>query len=130
MRRTLLLPLFLSLAGPAFGQSATEVIDAQIEALRQGDYETAFTFAAPALHEIFRTPANFGRMIERGYPMVLDPAEVRYLDHGERAGYEVQNVLIQDRAGAVFLLEYLFIGEGPTRRIAGVRLLPETGTGV
>lgn len=57
MRQTLLLPLFLSLAGPALGQSATEVIDAQIEALRLGDYETAFTFAAPALHEIFGTPA-------------------------------------------------------------------------
>lgn len=62
--------------------------------------------------------------------MVLDPADLRYLDHAERAGREKQLVLIRDRAGRSFLLEYLFEGDGPERRIAAVRMLPETGAGV
>jgi hypothetical protein len=130
MRPSLLLPLFLALAGPAGAQSATEIIGAQIDAFRQQDFTTAFDFASAELRALFRTPENFGRMVAEGYPMVLDPAEVQYLRHGERQGYEVQHVLIRDRQGGVFLLEYLFLGEGPARRIAGVRILPESGVGV
>ncbi|MCB1388410.1 MAG: DUF4864 domain-containing protein [Rhodobacteraceae bacterium] len=131
MFRPLVLPLLaLLLPTPLQAQTAPEVIDAQIAAFRAQDYVTAFGFASPTLRAIFQTPENFGRMVEQGYPMVLDPAEVRYLDHGARAGYEAQTVLIRDRDGAVFLLEYLFIGDGSTRRIAAVRILPETGAGV
>src|SRR5690606_30449121 len=130
MRPSPFLPLFLTLAGPAGAQSSTEIIGAQIDAFRQQDFATAFDFASTDLRAMFRTPENFGRMVAEGYPMVLDPAEVQYLRHGERQGYEVQHVLIRDREGGVFVLEYLFLGEGASRRIAGVRILPETGTGV
>ncbi|MFN4101428.1 MAG: DUF4864 domain-containing protein, partial [Pararhodobacter sp.] len=76
------------------------------------------------------TPETFGRMVAQGYPMVLDPAEVRYLDRILRRGREIQRVLILDRDGRSFLLEYTMTGDGADRRIDGVRILPETGAGV
>ena len=133
-RLSLLMPLvaFCALALPVGAQTRTppEVIDAQIDAFRDGDFATAFGFASTELRAIFGTPEVFGQMVRQGYPMVLDPAEIRYLDQGERGGAVVQRVLILDRNGRSYLLEYLMRGAGEGMRIAGVSILPETGTGV
>lgn len=117
-------------AGAVTAQSAPEIIDRQIAEMRAGDFEAAFAHASDQLRMIFRTPENFARMVQQGYPMVIDPAEVRYLDRGERAGIEVQRVLILDREGRSFLLEYQLTGDEGARRISGVSILPETGAGV
>ena len=117
-------------AGSAQSQTAPDIISAQIDAFRSADFEEAFTYASDNLQRIFGSPENFGRMVAGGYPMVLDPAELRFLDRGERAGREIQRVLILDQDGRSFVLEYEMIGAGADLRIAGVRVLPETGTGV
>lgn len=134
-RRLSLLLSFLAFGAlvlPASAQERTppQLIDAQIDAFRDGDFVTAFGFASTELRAIFGTPEAFGRMVRQGYPMVLDPAEIRYLDLGERGGAVVQRVLILDRDGRSYLLEYLMRGTGAQMRIAGVSILPETGTGV
>ena len=95
-----------------------------------GDFGAAFDFASDNLQAIFGSPENFGLMVRNGYPMVLDPAELRFLDRAERQGRMVQRVLILDRDGRSYLLEYEMIGDGAGMRIAGVRILPETGAGV
>jgi len=131
MRRfPLFLAVALTLALPVRAQTASEVISAQIDAFRDADFEEAFGYASDTLRAYFGSPENFGRMVRSGYPMVLDPAELRFIGRGERAGREVQRVLILDREGRSFLLEYEMIGEGAGLRIAGVRILPETGAGV
>ena len=120
----------LGLTGPMGAQTAPEVIGAQIDAFRAGDFDTAFEHASPGIRRMFGTPETFGRMVAQGYPMVLDPAEVRYLDRSLRRGHQIQRVLILDRDGRSFLLEYTMTGDGPGQRVDGVRILPETGAGV
>ncbi len=120
----------VGLTRAASAQTPPEIIGAQIDAFRAQDVERAFGYASGGIRAIFGNAETFGQMVAQGYPMVIDPAEVRYLDRFTRAGVPVQRVLIVDRAGATFLLEYRFTGAGETLRIDGVRLLPEAGTGV
>ena len=132
--RAILVAALMGLA--AFGASAqqapsemaqpsgiAEVIDRQIDAFRDGDLVAAFGYASPAIRRQFRDPQTFGAMVERGYPMVWRPAEVRFLGTRPAGGGIVQRVMIRDAGGAFHLLEYLMVeGEGGWR-IGGVRLL-------
>lgn len=125
------LGLGLALAVPAAAQETPEgVIDAQIRAFLADDVATAFGFAAPGIRQVFRTPENFGRMVEQGYPMVWRPAEVQYLEQIPDGGRLFQKVLILDAQGRRHLLIYEMIPTGETWRIGGVQLLPAPGLGV
>ena len=134
--RHLLLSALAAAAGFAGGVQAQEsrpipdLITSQIEAFRARDFDTAFGFASDSLRRMFGSPENFARMVTQGYPMVLDPADVRFLGLSDRAGAQVQRVLIRDEAGRSYLLEYTVITDDETLRISAVRLLPEAGTGV
>lgn len=98
-------------------------IGAQIEALEQDDFATAFTYASPSIRQIFRTPENFGIMVQRGYPMVWRPAQVEFLNQRIEAGSLVQMVQITDRKGVVHTLDYLMLETAQGWKINGVRLL-------
>lgn len=126
------LALALMLAGPAKAQSeAIEgVIGAQIEAFRADDFGAAFDFASPTIRNIFRTPENFGRMVQQGYPMVWRPAEVQYLALEPRGGQMVQRVLVTDQNGGLHVLEYYMIQTENGWQIDGVSLLPAPDIGV
>ena len=69
-------------------------------------------------------------MVTQGYPMVLDPAEVLFVERLDHFGIQLQRVLITDRAGVPHLLEYSLTGTGADLRINGVRILRQTGAGV
>ena len=101
-------------AWPAWAQEEPiqSTITSQIEAFRAADFERAFTFASPTLHEIFGTPENFGAMVVTGYPMVVDPAQVEMQDLRTVGGALWQRVRITDQKGLAFLLDYQMI-EGP-----------------
>jgi len=111
------------MALPTRADEAIEsVISAQIEAFLEDDFETAFTFASPAIRNVFETPERFGRMVRQGYPMVWRPAEVTFLSL-ERRGPELwQNVLIRDAEGALHVLEYLMVPGGDGWLINAVRV--------
>lgn len=113
------------LAGSAQAQSEDirTVIDSQLDAFLADDVAQAWTYASPAIKEIFRTPENFGRMVREGYPMVWRPADVRYLDLEERDGQLVQRVLITDQSGALFTVEYYMIETGDGWQINAVTVL-------
>lgn len=108
----------------AQGAEIEATISAQIEAFKQDDFARAFTFASPSIQGLFQTPDNFGRMVRGGYPMVWRPAEVRYLELKETAGFQFQRVLITDADGASHLLEYQMVNLDGEWKINGVRLLP------
>jgi hypothetical protein len=99
---------------PAWAQEEPiqSTINAQIEAFRASDFETAFTYASPSIKQIFRTPANFGSMVVTGYPMVVNPAMVEMQDLRTVAGALWQRVRVTDQKGQAFLLDYQMI-EGP-----------------
>lgn len=112
---------------PAAAQEAPEgiraVIAAQIEAFRAGEMTRAFDFASDGIRRICVTPESFGAMIEGGYAMVIDPAEVRFLELRELDGTLWQKVLLKDEAGLWHALDYAMVEERGTWRIDGVQFL-------
>lgn len=126
--------LWLLLVLPLQAQEGAEtaiegVIRDQLNALQADDFETAFTFASPAIRQLFGSPENFGAMVRNGYPMVHRPADVRFFDLTEDGTVLRQKVFIRDRAGQAHLLEYEMIATEAGWRINGVRFLelPEVG---
>lgn len=119
MWRTTLVALVLGLAPVAFAEDSrpSEVIDAQIEAFRANDLDTAFSFASPSIKKIFETPERFGRMVQRSYPMVWRPASVRY---GQFTDSDVQVVFFTDAVGSVFEARYEMIRTETSWQINGV----------
>lgn len=126
-RHVLMAGLVLALSGPVPAQTTDElirdVIANQIEAFRADDFDTAFTFASPAIQGMFGTADRFGQMVRQGYPMVWRPADVRFGGLTARAGALYQSVLITDTKGTIHLLEYEMISTPDGWEINGVRLL-------
>ncbi|MBZ8118993.1 DUF4864 domain-containing protein [Roseovarius sp. LXJ103] len=126
-----LVALFTGLSTPqAMAQESDvrAVIAAQIEAFEADDFEQAFTYASPTIRQVFRTPENFGVMVQRGFPMVWRPADVRFLELENRDGALWQDVMVRDVAGDVFILEYEMIELDAGWKINGVRIRPAVGT--
>jgi len=99
-------------------------IDAQLDAFVARDVDAAFRFASPTIRGLFGTASNFGVMVQRGYPMVWDNADVRFGDQRDMGGTVLQRVYLRDASGTLHALEYAMI-EGPTGwLIDGVALVP------
>ncbi|MEL7012862.1 MAG: DUF4864 domain-containing protein [Pseudomonadota bacterium] len=105
------------------------VISSQIDAFLQDDFVSAFDFASPMIQGMFGTPERFGNMVRNGYPMVWRPADVEFLSVDERGGALIQNVMIKDASGKLFLLEYEMIESENGWLINGVRV-QEAGDGL
>ena len=129
--RALILSLTLVLAGlmPANAQQSEiqTIITSQMEAFKQDDFATAFTFAHPNIQGIFQTPENFGRMVAQGYPMVWRPSGVEYLPLREEGGRTFQDVRVTGPKGQKHLLEYSMTQTEKGWRISGVRILESNG---
>ena len=104
--------LMLALPAAAQEQPIQSTITAQIEAFRAEDFDRAFTFASPTIHDIFGTSDNFAAMVVTGYPMVVNPATVEMQDLREVGGVLWQRVRITDQKGQAYLLDYQMV-EGP-----------------
>lgn len=128
--RTLVLALVLPVMVAAQTGPSNEIqstIRQQLDAFVEGDLDLAFSFASPGIQNIFRTPENFGVMVEQGYPMVWRPDDVRMLQLREEDGSLWQRVLIRDGQGREHLLDYEMLPDGEGWRIGGVQLLRNTG---
>jgi hypothetical protein len=114
MLRIMLVCLGLLFSAPVQAQEEPiqQTITSQIEAFRAGDFDRAFAFASPTIHDIFGTSANFGGMVTTGYPMVVNPAQVEMQDLRTVGGALWQRVRITDQKGQAYLLDYQMI-EGP-----------------
>lgn len=105
------------------------VITGQIQSFLQDDFETAFTYAAPNIKQIFGTPERFGQMVTNGYPMVHRPSEVTFQDLVENDGAFTQDVLLRDVQGLYYVARYTMVMVGDTWQISGVQVLKSTGVG-
>ncbi|MDJ0824824.1 MAG: DUF4864 domain-containing protein [Rhodobacter sp.] len=125
LRMVLALMLAVGMSGPVRAQEGPVqgVIASQIEAFGRDDFATAFTFASPMIKGIFGTPERFGMMVRQGYPMVWRPADVQYLEQRQAGPFTYQKVLIEDRQGAFFTLEYEMIQTPDGWQINGVQFL-------
>ncbi|WP_435230351.1 DUF4864 domain-containing protein [Pseudopelagicola sp. nBUS_20] len=112
--------IFSSSSSFAEETAIQEVISAQIEAFKQNDVETAFTFASPKIQTMFRTPENFGRMVQSGYPMVWRPRDVTFLRQKANNGVVFQEMQFFDDAGIGHSFVYEMVVVSGSWKINGV----------
>ena len=118
-------------ATAAFAQDAAieDVIGRQLEAFNARDIDGAWQFASPNIKRLFQNPGNFGMMVQQGYPMVWDNADVRFLELREIGGFLWQKVMLQDANGGLHILDYQMIETSQGWQINGVQLLPAPEVG-
>lgn len=104
-------------------------ITRQIDAFRAQDFAEAFGLASERIRKMFGTPERFGRMVERGYPMVLSPREVNFLDLNAAHGTLWQKVEMRDGAGIYHVLAYQMVRAQGAWRIGAVHYLGK-GVGI
>ncbi|MFW5641513.1 MAG: DUF4864 domain-containing protein [Roseicyclus sp.] len=104
-------------------------IRSQFDAFLDRDLGEAWQYASPGIQRLFGSPENFGRMVERGYPMVWTPGRVDFIDLQTLGGLLVQRVEVIDAAGNAHYLGYQMIETEAGWRIDGVRILraPDVG---
>lgn len=110
-------------------QAIEDTIGSQLEAFNNRDVAQAWTYASPNIQRLFGDAGNFGMMVQRGYPMVWDNADVRYLELREIAGNLWQKVMIRDANGTLHMLDYQMVNTENGWQINGVQLLPAPDVG-
>lgn len=60
------------------GMAIKRVIESQLDAFRRDDAETAYSFASPAIRQIFPSSSVFLEMVRRDYPQVYRAKEVTF----------------------------------------------------
>lgn len=114
----------------AQGNDAIEsVIGSQLEAFNDRDVEEAWQYASPNIKRMFGSAGNFGMMVEQGYPMVWDNADVRFLELRDVNGNLWQKVMVRDAQGGLHILDYQMIETANGWQINGVQLLPAPDVG-
>ncbi|MEL6838953.1 MAG: DUF4864 domain-containing protein [Pseudomonadota bacterium] len=123
---------FWVVATPAFSQDADAiegVIGNQLQAFNDRDVAGAWQYASPNIKRLFGNPGNFGMMVQQGYPMVWDNADVRFLELREVSGLLWQKIMIRDSAGGLHVLDYQMVETAQGWQINGVQLLPAPDVG-
>ena len=123
---------FWLLATSVFAQdnrAIEDVIGGQLEAFNAGDIDKAWSYASPNIKRLFGSSANFGNMVQQGYPMVWDNAEVRFLDLRDVRGNLWQKVTVRDTQGGLHVLDYQMVETAEGWQINGVQLLPAPSVG-
>ncbi len=97
-----------------------EVISSQIEAFKNDDVETAFSFASPKVQTTFGTAQNFGVMVQNTYPMIWRPADFKFLRGTSDRSIGMQEVIFFDGSGKSFTFAYELVDISGSWKINGV----------
>jgi hypothetical protein len=102
------------------------VIENQMRAFEARDISRAFSFASPMIQRLFGSPETFGQMVETGYPMVWNNADIVFLDARRMGMQVVQRVMVTDTDGVAYMLDYYMVPTQSGWRINGVDLVPSS----
>ena len=135
MRRTgasvaVVMALWSGMAMAEGNAAIEEVIESQLEAFNARDVEEAWRHASPTIQGMFGNPANFGMMVENGYPMVWTNRGADFGELREVGGRLYQRVIVEDASGVRHILEYQMIETAEGWQINGVMVLPPEDVGV
>lgn len=106
-----------------------DVISSQLNAFNNRDISEAWEYASPNIKRLFGNPGNFGMMVQQGYPMVWDNADVRFLELRDVRGNLWQKVMVRDAQGGLHILDYQMVETAQGWQINGVQLLPSPDVG-
>ena len=122
----LAVPLLASARAPlsaADARAVREVIEAQLDAFRKDDAPRAFSYAAPGIREMFRTPENFMEMVRTSYAVVYRPMTVKFESPEVIDDEVIQPVRLTDADGRAWIAVYPMQREPDgTWRINGCQL--------
>jgi hypothetical protein len=105
--------------------SIRAVVQAQLDAFAADDAALAFSYAAPALREVFGSPERFIAMVRAQYPVVYRPAAVSFWVPEGSGAEVVQRVHFTDVAGILWLATYRLQRQPDNNwRISGCELAP------
>jgi hypothetical protein len=125
------LPVSAQVVSAEDARSARAVVSAQLEAFASDDAKRAFSYAAPAIREMFGTPERFLAMVRAGYPVVYRGTGATFLIPLRVDGQLYQGVHLTDGAGVLWLATYRLERQPDgTWRIAGCDVQPATGKSV
>jgi hypothetical protein len=82
------------------------VIQSQLDAFAGNDEAAAFSHASPAIHDQYKTPANFMRMVRESYQAIYRPRAVKFLEPAVIQGEVIQAVQVIAPDGAVRVALY------------------------
>lgn len=86
--------------------AAKAAVQGQLSAFAKDDAELAFSFAAPSIQTVFKTPQNFVDMVIRSYPVIYRPVKVSFMKP-ESAGPDlVLPVQMIDARGKAWIANY------------------------
>ncbi len=112
----------------AEARAARSIVSAQLDAFASDDAKRAFSYAAPAIREMFGTPERFLAMVRAGYPVVYRAAGVTFLIPLRVEGELYQGVHLTDAAGTLWLATYRLERQPDgSWRIAGCDVQPAQG---
>lgn len=98
------------------------VIQAQINAFKKDDAETAYSFAAPGIQQMFGSPEVFIGMVKNGYGPIYRPLRIEFGKASRAADGVMQIVKIVGLDGKKILAYYLMQRQGDgSWKIAGVQ---------
>ena len=113
---------------PDDAHAARAIVGAQLEAFASDDAKRAFSYAAPAIREMFGTPERFLAMVRAGYPAIYRASGVTFLIPLRVQGQLFQGVHLTDAAGVLWLATYRLERQADgSWRIAGCELQPASG---
>ena len=105
-----------------------EVIRDQLSAFQAGDYDRAFSHAAPTIKQIFQTKERFITMVKNGYAPLYDPESYAFSRNIEQGGSIYQEVLVTDQNGKQWQAVYTLKQQGDgSWKITGVKMEPYKG---
>jgi hypothetical protein len=87
-------------------QAVKNTVQAQLAAFAKDDADLAFSYAAPTIREMFRTPQNFMAMVQDAYPVVYRPAKLLFLAAAGTASAVVLPVKMWDKEGQSWMATY------------------------
>ncbi|MBR2815887.1 MAG: DUF4864 domain-containing protein [Reyranella sp.] len=100
---------------PADRAAIRETIQAQLDAFRRDDGETAFGFASPTIQSLFGTPELFMQMVRQGYRPVYRPQVFEFRELVTLHGLVTQKVHVVGPDGRP-VTAYYPMSQGPDGR--------------
>lgn len=83
------------------------VIEAQLEAFKQGDGQKAFSYATPMIQTLFGNADNFMQMVREGYDVVVQPVSVRFVKFESDGVVALHAVQMIDRQKVLWNVYYV-----------------------
>jgi hypothetical protein len=110
---------------PGDAKALRAVIEAQLAAFKADDAPRAFSYASPAIRELYGNAATFMAMVRKSYPVVHRPKTVSFLAPQRIDGAFIQRVRMTDATDRGWLAVYQMERQPDgSWRIAGCQVVP------